>query len=114
MRDEWAKLGPLNSGERATLAETVYTVLRQKLFFEHCAPSGSGPKERRLTILGFSGPRELLAGADLAIANAVCHELVDSNWVNEEFVRHHVSFRRGRTDPLRRRRRAGEVRMGGL
>ena len=53
-------LGPR---ERATLAETVYTVLRQKLFFEHCAPSGSGPKERRLAILGFAAPRELLLGA---------------------------------------------------
>ena len=33
-------LGPR---ERATLAETVYTVLRKKLLFDHLAPSGSGP-----------------------------------------------------------------------
>ena len=39
---------------RAALAETVYTVLRKKLLFEHMAPSGSGPKERRLAILGFA------------------------------------------------------------
>lgn len=53
-------LGPR---ERATLAETVYTVLRKKLLFEHLAPSGSGPKERRLAILGFQGPRDFLHGA---------------------------------------------------
>lgn len=40
--------------ERATLAETVFTVLRKKLLFDHLAPSGSGPKERRLAILGFA------------------------------------------------------------
>lgn len=53
-------LGPR---ERATLAETVYTVLRKKLLFDHMAPSGSGPKERRLAILGFHGPRDFLNGA---------------------------------------------------
>ncbi len=46
-------LGPR---ERATLTGTVYNVLRKKLMFDHCAPSGSGPKERRLAILGFQGP----------------------------------------------------------
>ncbi len=45
------ELGPR---ERATLAETVYTVLRKKLLFDHFAPSGSGPRERRLAILGFA------------------------------------------------------------
>ncbi len=53
-------LGPR---ERATLAETVYTVLRKKLLFDHCAPSGSGPKERRLAILGFYGPGDFLRSA---------------------------------------------------
>jgi 16S rRNA (cytosine967-C5)-methyltransferase len=53
-------LGPR---ERATLAETVYTVLRKKLLFDHFAPSGSGPKERRLAILGFYGPRDYLKSA---------------------------------------------------
>jgi 16S rRNA (cytosine967-C5)-methyltransferase len=53
-------LGPR---ERATLAETVYTVLRRKLLFDHLAPSGSGPKERRLAILGFHGPRDFLRSA---------------------------------------------------
>ncbi len=53
-------LGPR---ERATLAETVYTVLRKKQLFEHFAPSGSGPRERRLAILGFYGPRDFLKAA---------------------------------------------------
>src|SRR4051812_37283197 len=53
-------LGPR---ERATLAETVFAVLRRKLYFDHLAPSGSGPRERRLAILGFYGPREFLEGA---------------------------------------------------
>ncbi|MCJ0765262.1 RsmB/NOP family class I SAM-dependent RNA methyltransferase [Variovorax terrae] len=57
---EHRALGPR---ERATLAETVYTVLRKKLLFEHFAPSGSGPRERRLAILGFHGPRDFLKSA---------------------------------------------------
>ncbi|MEI8326295.1 MAG: RsmB/NOP family class I SAM-dependent RNA methyltransferase [Betaproteobacteria bacterium] len=44
-------LGPR---ERATLSDTVYAVLRHKLLFEHFAPSGSGPRERRLAILGLA------------------------------------------------------------
>jgi 16S rRNA (cytosine967-C5)-methyltransferase len=40
--------------ERAALAETTYNVLRNKLRYDHFAPSGSGPKERRLAILGFA------------------------------------------------------------
>jgi 16S rRNA (cytosine967-C5)-methyltransferase len=53
-------LGPR---ERATMAETVYTVLRKKNLFDHLAPSGSGPKERRLAILGFYGPGDFLRSA---------------------------------------------------
>ena len=49
--------------ERATLTETVFSVLRSKLLFDHLAPSGSGPKERRLAILGFHGPRDFLKSA---------------------------------------------------
>ncbi len=52
-------LGPR---ERGTMTETVYNVLRKKLLFDHFAPSGSGPKERRLAILGFHGPRDFLCG----------------------------------------------------
>ena len=57
---EHRNLGPR---ERATLAETVYTVLRRKLQFDHFSPSGSGPRERRMAILGFAGPRDFLKSA---------------------------------------------------
>ncbi|HEX9719875.1 MAG TPA: RsmB/NOP family class I SAM-dependent RNA methyltransferase [Ramlibacter sp.] len=69
-------LGPR---ERAALTETVYTVLRKKLLFDHLSPSGSGPKERRMAVLGFArsqddqvrragasaehGPRDFLSSA---------------------------------------------------
>jgi len=53
-------LGPR---ERATLSETVFQVLRKKLLFEHMARSGSGPKERRLAILAFAGPRDFVKSA---------------------------------------------------
>ncbi|MFZ1364148.1 MAG: RsmB/NOP family class I SAM-dependent RNA methyltransferase [Brachymonas denitrificans] len=53
----------LGQRERATLAETVYAVLRRKAYFELLARSGSGPKERRLAILGFAADRGLLSGA---------------------------------------------------
>ncbi|AMO22295.1 RsmB/NOP family class I SAM-dependent RNA methyltransferase [Ramlibacter solisilvae] len=57
---EHRSLGPR---ERATLAETVYAVLRRKLLFDHLAPSGSGPRQRRMAILGFHGPRDFLKSA---------------------------------------------------
>lgn len=53
-------LGPR---ERATLSDTLFAVLRRKLQYEHFAPSGSGPRERRLAILGFGGPRDFLFAA---------------------------------------------------
>ena len=49
--------------ERATLAETTYAVLRRKLGFERLALTGSGPRARRLAILGFSGDRAFLKSA---------------------------------------------------
>jgi 16S rRNA (cytosine967-C5)-methyltransferase len=54
------RLGPR---ERATLAETVYTVLRKKNLFTYFAQHGIGPLERRLAILGFAGPRDFLLSA---------------------------------------------------
>ena len=57
---EHRSLGPR---ERATMAETAYTVLRKKLLFDHFAPSGSGPKERRLAMLGFAGLGDFLRAA---------------------------------------------------
>ena len=49
--------------QRATLAETAFAVLRKKLLFEQLARSGSGPKERRLAILGFAASRDFLKSA---------------------------------------------------
>jgi len=48
-------LGPR---ERATLSDTVFAVLRERLKFEWLARSGSGSKWRRLAILGFPGERD--------------------------------------------------------
>ena len=53
----------LGQRERAALAETAYTVLRKKLLFESLARSGSGPRERRLAILGYHGSRDFLKAA---------------------------------------------------
>jgi 16S rRNA (cytosine967-C5)-methyltransferase len=54
------RLGPR---ERATVAETIYTVLRKKNLFTYLAQHGSGPAERRLAILGFAADRAFLLGA---------------------------------------------------
>jgi 16S rRNA (cytosine967-C5)-methyltransferase len=51
-------LGPR---ERTALSGAVYSVLRQKLLFDHLSPSGSGPKERRMAILGFAHHQDQLA-----------------------------------------------------
>jgi len=47
-------LGPR---ERHALAETTYTVLRQRLVLQHLAQSGSGAPERRLALLAWQGDR---------------------------------------------------------
>jgi 16S rRNA (cytosine967-C5)-methyltransferase len=53
-------LGPR---ERHTLAETTYTVLRQRLLLQHLAQSGSGALERRLAVLGWQGSADFLRAA---------------------------------------------------
>lgn len=57
---EHRSMGPR---ERATLSDTVYAVLRERLKFEWLARSGSGSKWRRLAILGFPGDRDFLKSA---------------------------------------------------
>ncbi|MFP8833115.1 RsmB/NOP family class I SAM-dependent RNA methyltransferase [Hydrogenophaga sp. XSHU_21] len=57
---EHRSLGPR---ERATLSDTVYAALRERLKFEWLARSGSGSKWRRLAILGFPGDRDFLKSA---------------------------------------------------
>jgi len=51
------RLGPR---ERATLAETVYAVLRRKTLFNYLAQHGVGPLERRMASLGFAAERDFL------------------------------------------------------
>ena len=53
----------LGSRERHTLAETAYTVLRQRPLLQHLAQSGTGPLERRLAILAWAGADIYLRGA---------------------------------------------------
>ncbi|MEO9850139.1 MAG: molybdopterin-dependent oxidoreductase [Reichenbachiella sp.] len=35
---------------------------------------------------------------DLAIANAICYEIINNGWVNQEFVRKHCAFKKGKTN----------------
>lgn len=35
---------------------------------------------------------------DLAVANAICHEIIRNKWVNTDFVKNHVSFHKGKTN----------------
>jgi len=53
----------------------------------------------RTTRTGYAADRSLLfhPQADLAIANAVCHEIIARGWVDPTFVEKHVAFRRGKT-----------------
>ena len=54
----------------------------------------------RTTRTSYASDRSLIftPQSDLAIANAICHEIVRNNWVDREFVERHVSFKRGKTD----------------
>lgn len=53
-------LGPR---ERATLAETTYSVLRFKRLYEHLALDGSGSRERRLAVLALAAPADFVQSA---------------------------------------------------
>lgn len=53
----------LGQRERASLAETVYALLRERLRFQSLAQSGSGPMPRRLAILAWRGSDAFLRGA---------------------------------------------------
>jgi 16S rRNA (cytosine967-C5)-methyltransferase len=53
----------LGQRERASLAETVYALLRERLKFQNLAQSGSGPLNRRLAMLAWRGSDSFLRGA---------------------------------------------------
>ena len=54
----------------------------------------------RTTRTSYAADRSLLflPQSDLALANAICHEIVARGWANRDFVARHVAFKRGRTD----------------
>lgn len=53
----------------------------------------------RTTRTSYAADRSLLhtPHSGLAVANAICHEIVARKWVNRDFVTRHVSFKRGKT-----------------
>jgi nitrate reductase (cytochrome) len=53
----------------------------------------------RTTRTSYASDRSLLfrPQTDLALANAICYEIIRNDWVNEDFVRDHVTFRSGET-----------------
>lgn len=53
----------LGARDRHALAETVYAVLRRRLWLQHLAQSGNGPLERRLAIAGWQGDTRALQAA---------------------------------------------------
>ena len=53
----------LGQRERASLAETVYALLRERLKFQNLAQSGTGPLPRRLAMLAWRGDEAFLRGA---------------------------------------------------
>ena len=53
----------LGQRERASLAETVYALLRERLKFQNLAQSGSGPMHRRLAMLAWRGSDSFLRAA---------------------------------------------------
>jgi nitrate reductase NapA len=54
---------------------------------------------RRTTRTSYAADHSLVHAphSTLAVANAVCHEIVTRNWVDREFVERHVAFKRGKT-----------------
>lgn len=53
----------LGTRERHTLAETTYTLLRERLLYQHLAQSGKGEMERRLAALAWQGNQGFLRAA---------------------------------------------------
>lgn len=53
----------LGARDRHALAETVFAVLRRRLWLQHLAQSGHGPLERRLALVGWQGDAHTLHAA---------------------------------------------------
>ncbi|HSG07833.1 MAG TPA: molybdopterin-dependent oxidoreductase [Longimicrobiales bacterium] len=54
----------------------------------------------RTTRTSYASDRSVLfqPQTDLALANAICHEIIRNHWIDDSFVREHVSFKKGKTD----------------
>jgi nitrate reductase NapA len=54
----------------------------------------------RTTRTSYAADRSLIFAphSDLALANAICQQVVERGWVDRDFVDRHVAFRKGRTD----------------
>ena len=61
--DFFRKHRELGTRDRHALAETTYTVLRQRALLRHLAQSGKGEMERRLAVLGWQGNEGFLRAA---------------------------------------------------
>ena len=55
---------------------------------------------RRTTRTSYAADASLIHAphSALAVANAICHEIIQRKWFDREFIERHVAFKRGRTD----------------
>ncbi len=53
----------------------------------------------RTTRTSYASDRSILfiPQTDLAIANAICHQIIEEGWLNTDFVNRHCSFKKGKT-----------------
>ena len=66
----------IGSTERHAISEAVYAVLRNRLFYNHCAPKENEPTMRELALLGLADSFEISAIGGLAEAEQVWLEKV--------------------------------------
>lgn len=54
----------------------------------------------RTTRTSYAADKSILfrAQTDLAIANAICYEIIKNGWVNENFLKNYVSLKKGKTN----------------
>src|SRR5512141_2049208 len=55
---------------------------------------------RRTTRTSYAADASLVHAphSTLAVANAICHEIIQRKWFDREFIERHVAFKRGKTD----------------
>jgi nitrate reductase (cytochrome) len=85
----------------ANLAETDPVLFSRMLDRQRASPAVRIIHvSTRTTRTSYAADRYLLhaPGAGLALANAICHEIVTKNQADREFVERYVGFKRGKTD----------------